>query len=154
MRRHAQLWAYMLVPRYPSLAPGLWIHGCATYSSVSRLFAANPILDSVDLQLIDLQRRAPSRPSRRSPPSIRQSIRPSHDDTPRTSVKPTLLIYLIKALDHLGSVGASARPTLGLYARPQIPIARSRAVDPRVRDLYVSVAPDLCVSGRCQSVSA
>ena len=52
-------------------------------------------------------------------------------------------------MDHLGSVGALARPTLGFYARPQISLARTRAVGPRVRDLYVGVAPDLCISGRC-----
>ena len=50
-------------------------------------------------------------------------------------------------LDHLGSVGALARPTFGFYARLQIPIARTRAVGPRVRDLYVGVAPDLCILG-------
>ena len=54
-----------------------------------------------------------------------------------------------KALDHLGSVGALACPSFGFHARPQIPLARIRAVGPRVRDLYVGVAPDLCVSGRC-----
>ena len=54
-----------------------------------------------------------------------------------------------RALDHLGSVGALACPSFGFHARPQIPLARIRAVGPRVRDLYVGVAPDLCVSGRC-----
>ena len=57
-----------------------------------------------------------------------------------------------RALDHLGSVGALSRPTFGFYARPQVPLARTRAVGPRVRDLYVGVAPDLCVSGRCPSM--
>ena len=65
-----------------------------------------------------------------------------------------LLSYAcFRALDHLWAVGALAHPTFGFYARPQIPLARSRAVGPRVRDLYVGVAPDLCVSGRCPSVS-
>ena len=52
-----------------------------------------------------------------------------------------------KVLDHLGSVGALACPSFGFYARPQIPLARTRAEGPRVRDLYVGVAPDLCISG-------
>ena len=50
-----------------------------------------------------------------------------------------------RALDHLGSVGALACPSFGFYARPQVPFARTRAVGPRVRDLYVGVAPDLFV---------
>ena len=50
-----------------------------------------------------------------------------------------------KVLDHLGSVGVLTRRTVGFYARHQIPIARIRAVGPRVRDLYVGVAPDLFV---------
>ena len=57
----------------------------------------------------------------------------------------------LRALDHVGSVGALACPTFGFYARPQVPLARTRAVGPRVRDLYVGVAPDLCVSGHCPS---
>ena len=57
-----------------------------------------------------------------------------------------------RALDHLGSVGALACPSFGFHARPQIPLARTLAVGPRVRDLYVGVAPDLCVSGRCPSM--
>ena len=52
----------------------------------------------------------------------------------------------LRALDHLWSVGALACPTFGFYARLQVPLARTRAVGPRVRDLYVGVAPDLCVS--------
>ena len=55
-------------------------------------------------------------------------------------------------LDHLGSVGALACPSFGFYARPQILLARTRAVVPQVRDLYVGVAPDLCISGCCPSV--
>ena len=54
-----------------------------------------------------------------------------------------------RAFDHLGSVGALSRPTFGFYARPQVPFARTRAVGPRVRDLYVGVAPDLCIWGCC-----
>ena len=57
----------------------------------------------------------------------------------------------LRALDHLWSVGALARPTFGFYARPQVPLARTQTVGPRVRDLYVGVAPDLCVSGHCPS---
>ena len=57
-----------------------------------------------------------------------------------------------RALDHLGSVGALACPSFGFYARPEIPLARTRAEGPRVRDLYVGVAPDLCISGRCPSM--
>ena len=36
----AQLLASMLVPRYPSLAPGPWGHKCATYMSVSHRICA------------------------------------------------------------------------------------------------------------------
>ena len=57
-----------------------------------------------------------------------------------------------RALDHLGSVGALACPSFGFYARPEIPLARTRAEGPRVRDLYVGVAPDLCIWGRCPSM--
>ena len=57
-----------------------------------------------------------------------------------------------RTMDHLRSVGALAPPTFGLYARPQTPLARTRAVGPRVRDLYVGVAPDLCISGCCPSM--
>ena len=53
-----------------------------------------------------------------------------------------------RALDHIWFVGALAwAQLLASYARPQIPLARTRAVGPQVRDLYVGVAQDLCVSG-------
>ena len=57
-------------------------------------------------------------------------------------------IYLGRWTILLGFVdlGALAHPTFGFCARPQIPLARTRAVGPRVRDLYVGVAPDLCIS--------
>ena len=63
-------------------------------------------------------------------------------------------VYLSQAcfrvLDHLGSVDVLACPTFGFHARLEILLARIRAVGPRVRDLYVGVAPDLCISGRCR----
>ena len=65
-----------------------------------------------------------------------------------TSVRPVLGRWTT----FLWSVGALACPTFGFYARPQVPLARTRAVGPRVRDLYVGVAPDLCISGRCPSM--
>ena len=66
-------------------------------------------------------------------------------------------VYLSQAcfrvLDHLGSVDVLACPTFGFHARPQIPLARTRAVGPRVRDLYVGVAPDLCILGCCPNTN-